>query len=353
MEPPWNTAYGVEVIDRKWLPLNALRAFEAVGRRLSFTAGAQSLSVTQSAISRHVSSLEDLLGKRLFHRKSNGLILTEAGAKLLPVVEESFSRIEKILNEIKSEGTTYERVLKVHMPPTFLQRFGLQMLHEFRSEFPTIVLDVSSTYGTGLPPNTVDVAVLYDKPKVSDAIMDLLWMQRATPVCSPQLAARFAGRPLAELLAANELLHVRIEGQPANHHWSQFARQFDLDIDTSRGMTFDTLALAVQYAERGHGVVLCDIDMFIDDIEEGRLGVPSDIEIKDGYGYFLSLPPENLDDPLISLFRNWIITRFVGIDRRPRSIVRSQTADRPEEVGKSDGLEACGAVTPANKMHLE
>ena len=65
------TADGGGVIDRKWLPLNALRAFEAVGRNLSFTVGAQSLSVTQSAISRHVSSLEDLLGKRLIHRRSS------------------------------------------------------------------------------------------------------------------------------------------------------------------------------------------------------------------------------------------------------------------------------------------
>jgi DNA-binding transcriptional LysR family regulator len=313
------------VIDRKWLPLNALRAFEAVGRRLSFTAGAQSLSVTQSAISRHVSSLEDLLGKRLFHRKPNGLVLTQAGAKLLPVVEKSFSQLEKILNDIQTEGTTYDRVLRVYMPPTFLQRFGLQMLHEFRSEFPGIALDVSSTYGTWLPSKKVDVAVLYDKPKVTDAILDLLWMERTTPVCSPELAARFDGRPLADLLAATELLHVRIEGQPANHLWSQFAQQFNVELDTSRGMTFDTLALAVQYAQRGHGVVLCDIDMFIDDIEEGRLGLPSNIEIKDGFGYFLSLQPEDLDDPLISLFRNWIITRFAGIDRRPWPTVRQAT----------------------------
>jgi DNA-binding transcriptional LysR family regulator len=343
------------VIDRKWLPLNALRAFEAVGRHLSFTAGAQSLSVTQSAISRHVSSLEDLLGKRLIHRKSGGLILTDAGARLLPVVEKSFDRIEKILNDIKSEGAGHERILKVYMPPTFLQRFGLQMLHEFRSEFPAIILDVSSTYGgVGLPLKNVDVAVVYDKPKVSDAIMDLLWMERATPVCSPQLAARFAGRPFTELLAATELLHVRIEGQPANHLWSQFAKEFNVDIDTSRGMTFDTLALAVQYAERGHGIVLCDIDMFIDDIEAGRLGVPSDIEIRDGFGYFLSLQPENLDDPLISLFRNWMITRFVGIDRRPRPTVYHQPAERSEDAGKESGLESAPSIiTSHHKVHLE
>lgn len=317
------------MIDRKWLPLNALRAFEAVGRRLSFTAGASSLSVTQSAISRHVSSLEDLLGKRLFHRRPNGLVLTEAGAKLLPVVEKAFGEIEATLNEIKTEGASYDRILRVHMPPTFLQRFGLQMLHEFRSDFPAIALDVSSSYGTWLPSKKVDVSVLYDKPKVSDAIMDLLWMERATPVCSPELAARFAGRPLAELLAATELLHVRIEGQPPHHLWSRFARQFAIPLDATRGLIFDTLALAVQYAERGQGVVLCDIDLFIDDIESGRLGLPSTLEIKDGFGYFLSLQPEDLGDPMIAIFRNWLITRCAGIDRRPWPDFRRAGAAEP------------------------
>ncbi|SON58025.1 Gcv operon activator [Hartmannibacter diazotrophicus] len=313
------------MIDRKWLPLNALRAFDAVGRRLSFTAGAQSLSVTQSAISRHVSSLEDLIGKRLIERRPGGLALTEAGAKLLPVVEKSFDRLEKVLNEIAAEGTQRERVVRIHMPPTFLQRLGMQMLHEFRSEFPGIAIDVSSTYGTGLPDRKVDLAVTYDMPKVSDAIMDLLWMECSTPVCSPALATAFAGRPLSELLTEAELLHVRVDGQPMDHHWAQFCRQTGLDIDTRKGLTFDTLALAVQYAERGHGVVLCDVDMFREDIDGGRLGVPHGIEIKGGYGYFLVLNPEDLDDPLIALFRNWIISRFAGIGSHPRPSVRDNT----------------------------
>lgn len=303
---------GRPVIDRKWLPLNALRAFDAVARRQSFTAGAQSLNVTQSALSRHVMSLEELLGKKLVERKPHGISLTEAGAKLLPVVAKSFDRIEQTLNEIKSEAAGKQRLLRVHMPPTFLQRRGMQMLHEFRAEYPAIAIDISSTYGTGLPSRAVEVAVTYDRPKVTDAIQDLLWMERVTPVCSPALAQRFADRPLEALLQENELLHVRIDGQESGHLWGQFARSAGISLDTARGITFDTLALAVQYAERGHGVVLADIDMFSEEIRSGRLGVPSDIEYRDGYGYFLALHPEDLDDPVIALFRNWIITRLAA-----------------------------------------
>jgi len=324
------------MLDRKWLPLNALRAFEAVAKKASFTAGAHSLSVTQSAISRHVSSLEDLLGKRLFERRPTGLVLTEAGQKLLPVVERSFDRIEKTMNELKQE-TKGMRVLRIHMPPTFLQKLGMQLLHEFRVEFPDINIDVSSTYGNGMPERDTDVAVIYDKPRISDAIMDVLWMERVTPVCSPALAEKYRDRPLDQLLADNELLHVRIEGQPNNHLWTQFSKHARIDLDTSRGVTFDTLALAVQYASRGYGVVLCDIDMYAEDIDAGLIGIPAETEIKDGFGYFLVLNAEDLEDPLISLFRNWIITRFSAVDRRSLAAMRA----------KNRALQADAAPVPA------
>ena len=89
-------------MDRRWLPLNALRAFEAVGRRGSFTAAAQSLMVSQSAVSRHVIGLEEFLGVSLFERKPHHLGLTEAGQRLLPVVEKAFERIDTALEEVES-----------------------------------------------------------------------------------------------------------------------------------------------------------------------------------------------------------------------------------------------------------
>ena len=62
-------------INRRWLPLNALRAFDAVGQHLSFTAGAGALNVSQSAVSRHVISLEELIGQKLLDRSGARLRL--------------------------------------------------------------------------------------------------------------------------------------------------------------------------------------------------------------------------------------------------------------------------------------
>ena len=97
-------------MDRKWLPLNALRAFEAAGQHLSFTAAANSLTVAQSAVSRHVIVLENFLGVALFERRPQQLVLTEAGRHILPVVSKSFDRIDQALGEvIKEKGRPKRR----------------------------------------------------------------------------------------------------------------------------------------------------------------------------------------------------------------------------------------------------
>jgi LysR family glycine cleavage system transcriptional activator len=298
------------VIDRRWLPLNALRAFEAVGRQLSFTGGAQALHVSQSALSRHVASLEDLLGRPLLERRPTGLALTPAGAALLPVVRKSFDRLEEVMNGILREEAGHQRRLRVHMAPSFLHQVALPILGDFRREFPDILIDVSSSLGTGLPPTEVDVAVVYDRPQAGDTVRDLLWIVRVTPVCAPAVAAKSAGLDLAAFLGRQELLHVKLQGEPIGSHWSHFARQRGFALDTQRGMAFDTVTLAVQYAMAGQGVVLADIDMFADEIAQGRLVAPYDAVTEDGYGYYLAFHSEDLGDPAISLFRSWMIARL-------------------------------------------
>ena len=297
------------MINRRWLPLNALRAFEAVGQHLSFTAGANALYVSQSALSRHVISLEQLLGKQLLERRPHRLVLTDAGEMLLPVVQKAFDRLELALNTIR-EGSSSARTLRVHMPPSLLNHMALPLLQDFRREFPDILIDVSSSHVTGLPAHDLDVAVVYDRPNVDDKVTDLLWNVRVTPVCSPEMAARHVGDSLDQFLAANELLHVKLDGEPRDLLWATFARQSGLALDTDRGLAFDTAISAVQFARSGAGVALADVEMFEQELASGQLVAPYDVSFEDGYGYYLKFHAEDLADPVISTFRSWTIARF-------------------------------------------
>jgi DNA-binding transcriptional LysR family regulator len=81
-------------------------------------------------------------------------------------------------------------------------------------------------------------------------------------------------------------------------------------VNTNRGLAFDTAALAAQYAASGEGVALLDVDLFAQDIESRALVTPFSEMYEDGYGYFLNLAAEDLADPVISVFRAWMIGNF-------------------------------------------
>ena len=302
-------------MDRRWLPLNALRAFEGVAQHLSFTAAANALLISQSALSRHVIALEKLIGVQLFERRPHALVLTKAGQHLLTAVMKSFDRfLEYALDDIRNEGVSPMRTLRVQMPPTFAAHLAVPILRDFRQTAPDVEIDLVSPYGVGPPLNEVDVAVVYSKPAVTDLVRDLLWPVRQSLLCHPTVAERHKGKSLAQFIEANELIHVRLSDLPRHYLWTQFARLAGLHaLNVERGLVFDTALLAVQYALSGEGVALIDNYLFGDYIRSGRLIRPFDNVLEDGFGYYLVTHPEALGDTAIALFRSWLIARFGNV----------------------------------------
>jgi DNA-binding transcriptional LysR family regulator len=314
---------GKTTMDRRWLPLNALRAFEGVAQHLSFTAAANALLISQSALSRHVIALEKLIGVQLFERRPHALVLTKAGQHLLTAVMKSFDRLEYAIDDVRNEGASTQRTLRVQMPPTFAAHLAVPILRDFRHTAADVEIDLVSPYGVGPPLNDVDVAVVYSKPTVTDLVRDLLWPVRLSLLCHPNIAERHKGKSLAEFVESNELIHVRLSDLPRHHLWSQFARQAGLQsLNIERGLVFDTALLAVQYALSGEGIALIDNYLFGDYIRSGRLTRPFENILDDGYGYYLITHPEGLGDTAIALFRSWLIERFGNTSSTPASTVR-------------------------------
>ncbi len=297
-------------MDRQWLPLNALRAFEAAGRLGSFTGAAASLNVAQSAVSRHVIALERFLGVALFERRPGQLVLTEAGLHLLPAVTRSFDRIDGALGDIVAEKGTPRRMLRVALPPTFALQLAVPILRDFRAEHPDLAIEIASR-PSGEAEAEAAIAVAYSEPKVSDAINDLLWMERLAVVCAPA-ALEEGETDFAALVKRQDLLHVRLGGRPHGHMWRLMARAAGRpDVPVDGGLVFDTAQLAVQYALSGDGLALVDPVLFRDDLAAGRLVAPFETRLASGYGYYLVTAPEDLDEA-VALFRSWLIRRFAA-----------------------------------------
>ena len=99
------------------LPLNALRAFEASARLLSFTRAGLELHVSQTAVSHQVKALEEVLGVSLFERLPRGVALTDEGHALLPVLTDAFRRMSATLSRF--EDGNFREVLTVGAVGTF------------------------------------------------------------------------------------------------------------------------------------------------------------------------------------------------------------------------------------------
>jgi LysR family transcriptional regulator, glycine cleavage system transcriptional activator len=124
-------------------PLNALRAFEAAARHLSFKLAAHELHVTPAAVGQQVKALEERLGVRLFERLHKQLILTSAGQEFLPEISAGFRRIADATAQLKPAGTAALLRLGVHAG------FDLRRLApaEFRAAHPGLGLQVLQPAG--------------------------------------------------------------------------------------------------------------------------------------------------------------------------------------------------------------
>src|ERR1700683_5492010 len=120
-------------------------------------------------------------------------------------------------------------------------------------------------------------------------------MVRSTILCSPKLLQGMDRPDPARLIASCDLLHVKIEDRPWHSLWDMMARCLGrpaLSVDL--GLVFDTAQLAVQYALSGEGLALADPELFQDEVKAGRLVRPFDISLDEGYGYYLTTPPQAL-----------------------------------------------------------
>jgi LysR family glycine cleavage system transcriptional activator len=292
-------------------PLNALRAFEAVARSLSFTRAAEELLVTQSAVSRQVKNLEDILGVALLRRKAN-LELTDEGKHLLPVLTDAFDRIDLVVAGFKRQSK--KPPLTLSLPPTFARRLVLPLLPAFQRQHADLEIRIET------PPVNVDfrnsghdLAVFFGEVEApSELIIDLLMSDQLVPLASPAVAREAAWPDLATMAAKAQLLHIR-QGSDSWFDWRLFLRQTGLTgMRVERGLVLETADQVVQSACSGGGVALADPRLFQEEIAQGRLVPVFDVTVNSGRHYYLVSRSEEIEIPRIAAFRSWITQHFAA-----------------------------------------
>ena len=295
----------------RWLPsLNALRAFEAVARHLSYPRAAEELGVTPAAVKQLVYRLEETLGTPLIERSGRGLALTRAGQAGLEDLTAAMTHMSAAVGQMRGQRSAPRLIVSVEasLAATWL----VPQLEAFRARHPQItVLIDSSQEIVDLHRSDVDIAIRYGVVPRDDLKTHRLFDDLIFPVCSPALAATLTN---LRDLALVPLIHWDISQLDWAHTTRQwfawdrwFARIGIPAIGGDGALIFSDYGQAVQAAIAGQGVVLASGPLLRATLASGHLMRPFTESVAPGIGYDLVTTTAATRRPEARAFIDWML----------------------------------------------
>ncbi len=282
-------------------PLNLFRVFDAAARHGSFTAAADELCVTQSAVSQQIRQLEEFLEVRLFRRLPRRVELTREGTALAGAVGESIRMLGRACERIQDPNTP--TVLCINASPAIASRWLVPRLKRFMEMNPRVKVTLLATNDAiDFDRQDIDVAIRWGDGRWPGVRAEPLGREMIFPVCSPALLP--GGEPLARTrdLTGYTLLQV-VNGTP----WSGwFEAAGYVGVDYSESLYFSDAGLMLDAAAEGQGIALASNLLVENDLRSGRLVRAFDTEIESEEGFHILSSLEYGDKPAIAGFRAWL-----------------------------------------------
>lgn len=274
-------------------PLNALRAFEAAARTGSYVAAAEELGVSAAAISQQIRKLEDFLGKQMFMRLNNRVVLTDAGHAIRDGAAAALQMISDSTEQLVSDRSKSRLVISTI--ESVAEKWLISRLVSYCRLYPDFRFDLRvEPDPADFARHNIDLRIGYDPGQYPEHTIVLLQQDVVLPLCSPVYLERNpATRKMGmAALAEDDLLHTSwgasFGSHPTWHNW--FVKAKLKPPSDTKGFQVGRSSLVLDLARQGLGVALGQRMMAMDDIAAGRLVALSDISIALGYPYCLAYP---------------------------------------------------------------
>lgn len=289
-------------MSRRFPPLNALKAFEAAARHLSFTKAAEELFVTQAAVSHQIKALEDFLSIKLFIRKNRSLLLSEEGQSYYYEIKDVFQNLLDATERLQARGE--KGVLTVAVPPSFASQWLVPRISLFSQQNRDIDVRIQAVdYDQGFLSDDIDIAIYFGLGRWSGVHADKLHTEYRTPVCSPMLFQ--SDKPLTELA---DLKHHQLLHDFSREGWQQWIKHFNVPgVTVNQGPIFSHSMLVLQAAALGQGIALADSLLARPEIDSGRLVCPFEEKLISKSAYYMVCHPSQAEQGKIVAFRQWLL----------------------------------------------
>lgn len=284
-------------------PLNAIRAFEAVARHLSFTRAAEELGMTQAAVSYQIKLLEERVGAPLFLRKPRQVALSEVGMSLAPQVRQAFEIMREAFADTRGE---VDGLLSITTVPTFASQWLAQNLGLFQIAHPDIAVRLDSTSNlVDLLNDEFDMGIrTLSAPPGKGLVSHLLVKADFTPLLSPELAQSIGGVAKPEDLLKLPML------DPQDEWWALWFETAGVPGFSAEGRPVSMMnwqSLLATAAMAGRGVTMLTPGLFREEIASGRLIRPFSLLAPAGRAYYLVYPESRRNAGKIRMFRDWML----------------------------------------------
>ncbi|HEV2570226.1 MAG TPA: LysR substrate-binding domain-containing protein [Beijerinckiaceae bacterium] len=285
------------------LPLNPLRAFAIAAQYNTFTAAANHMGISQVAISRQISILENYLGVKLFERRARSVKLTDVGRSFSREIVGLFHDLELATQRVLHNES--ETIVHMRIYPTLVHYWLLPRLKGFYDSHPgySVRLDTSvqplDFRGTHL-----DLAFQLGQGTWSETRCRKLFDETIDVVCSPEYAERFDGFRKPSDLSRAMLLHAKYR----RREWDLWADAAGVSLPDSAGMSFESSLLAYGAARDGLGLAIGQIDILQDELASGRLVRPFKRPVQTGSSFYLVWPTLKSVSIPTRRFIDWLLT---------------------------------------------
>ncbi len=301
------------------LPYASLRAFEAVVRLSGFSAAAQELGVSQSAVSQHVRALEEWLGQELLVRSARRSTPTPEGAQLAKAIAEGLGRISDVCTRLR-DRTRSDHTVVISCLPGFAFTWLFPRLLNFDMMHPHLAISIATD--TSQHPFTAadaDIGIRYGLGDYPGFHVEHLMGESLAPVCAPTLIEGREGlRELADL-SRHTLLHDETESfGKAAPTWDYWARNCGLVLPQPlKSRRFGQSNLVVQAAVQGLGVALGRKPLVIDALGDGRLVRPFREVAQSPLSYWLVLRHDRIGSPKLQSVIDWLRSEVEAMPALP------------------------------------
>jgi len=282
--------------------MTALQCFEAAARHLSFTRAAEELHLTQSAVSKQVAQLEEMLRHHLFLRIRRRLQLTPAGSLYLAEVNKILTQVDMSSRYVLTYGEQTE-ILKVATQPSFGVRWLIPHLKGFGKRHGNIHLDIRNEMEPfALLQGSADVVFFYGQGTWPGATCVELFGEEVVPVCAPEL---LAGRELGDASELADLVLLQSTSRP--EAWHEWFLELGLhSVSAYHGPRFDTFYMALSAAQAGCGVALVPRYLVAKELAEGSLVIAWNHAMRSAGKHYLAYAEHAAEVPKVRALVEWI-----------------------------------------------